>query len=268
MSSQKFSFKDASSSLKDTKLYSAFRILRSEGFRTLLYYLPGMDRIALEKTKKEIETFQDEGSDVNRVLDYAQDFEGYGRYRSIAPMQVDSEICTLVKILQEEQPDTLMEIGTAQGGTLFLWTQALPSVSQFISLDLPGGRFGGGYTKKRVELFEEFTNEELVCIRKDSQNEETLEEIQNILGERKLDFLFIDGDHTYKGVKKDFKRYSALMADGGIIALHDIVDHGPEDDCEVDVFWKEIKQEYETEEIIENSNQGWAGIGLVYMGES
>jgi predicted O-methyltransferase YrrM len=37
------------------------------------------------------------------------------------------------------------------------------------------------------------------------------------------DFLFIDGDHTYQGVKQDFQMYSPLVKKGGIVAFHDIV---------------------------------------------
>lgn len=37
----------------------------------------------------------------------------------------------------------------------------------------------------------------------------------------KIDFLFIDGDHTYNGVKKDFDLYSNILSDNGIIVIHD-----------------------------------------------
>ncbi len=37
----------------------------------------------------------------------------------------------------------------------------------------------------------------------------------------KIDFLFIDGDHSYEGVKKDFDLYSKLLTENGIIVLHD-----------------------------------------------
>lgn len=37
----------------------------------------------------------------------------------------------------------------------------------------------------------------------------------------KIDFLFIDGDHSYEGVKADFELYSKLLTDRGIIAIHD-----------------------------------------------
>lgn len=36
-----------------------------------------------------------------------------------------------------------------------------------------------------------------------------------------IDFLFIDGDHSYEGVKTDFELYSTLLSDRGIIAIHD-----------------------------------------------
>jgi hypothetical protein len=37
----------------------------------------------------------------------------------------------------------------------------------------------------------------------------------------KIDVLFIDGDHSYEGVKSDFELYSTILSDKGIIILHD-----------------------------------------------
>jgi hypothetical protein len=38
---------------------------------------------------------------------------------------------------------------------------------------------------------------------------------------RSIDFLWIDGDHRYKEVKKDFDLWSPFVRAGGIIAFHD-----------------------------------------------
>jgi hypothetical protein len=37
----------------------------------------------------------------------------------------------------------------------------------------------------------------------------------------KIDFLFIDGDHSYDGVKLDFNLYSTILSDNGVIIIHD-----------------------------------------------
>lgn len=37
----------------------------------------------------------------------------------------------------------------------------------------------------------------------------------------KIDLLFIDGDHSYDGVKKDFELYSQILSDNGVIIIHD-----------------------------------------------
>jgi hypothetical protein len=37
----------------------------------------------------------------------------------------------------------------------------------------------------------------------------------------KIDLLFIDGDHSYEGVKKDFDLYSKLLKPNGLILIHD-----------------------------------------------
>jgi hypothetical protein len=38
----------------------------------------------------------------------------------------------------------------------------------------------------------------------------------------KIDYLHIDGDHSYEGVKKDFELYSSIVSENGIITIHDI----------------------------------------------
>lgn len=43
--------------------------------------------------------------------------------------------------------------------------------------------------------------------------------------ERKLRLLWIDGDHTYPGTHADFARFSPHLADGAIIAFHDVLRH-------------------------------------------
>jgi hypothetical protein len=37
----------------------------------------------------------------------------------------------------------------------------------------------------------------------------------------KIDYLHIDGDHSYEGIKKDFELYSTIMSENGIITIHD-----------------------------------------------
>lgn len=42
-----------------------------------------------------------------------------------------------------------------------------------------------------------------------------------VIQDIKIDVLFIDGDHSYMGVKTDFELYSRLLSPNGIIILHD-----------------------------------------------
>jgi hypothetical protein len=40
---------------------------------------------------------------------------------------------------------------------------------------------------------------------------------------RPIRFLWIDGDHTYRGAKEDLELFRAHLADGAIVALHDVL---------------------------------------------
>jgi predicted O-methyltransferase YrrM len=81
----------------------------------------------------------------------------------------------------------------------------------------------------------------------------------------KIDFLMIDGDHTYEGVKADFEIYSKFVRKGGVIAFHDIIDTPLHRElfCRVDKFWNEIKDGKEHDEFIEGSD--WGGIGILWI---
>jgi len=202
----------------------------------------------------------------NKKIDELIDFCFNDVYGLIEPMQIKEEIRELLKIIKESKPKNIMEIGTAWGGTLFLLCKVAPKHSKIISVDLPGSILGGGYPNWRKKLYNSFTtkNQQLNLVKLDSHSKQSYRKIQKIIGDEKLDFLYIDGDHTYEGVKRDFNMYSKLVKEGGIITLHDIVNHPNQPNCNVDRFWKEIKEKYKTKEIISSGNQNWAGIGVIY----
>ena len=41
-----------------------------------------------------------------------------------------------------------------------------------------------------------------------------------------IDFLFIDGDHTWQGLQEDWASWSGKLSIGGIVALHDSANRG------------------------------------------
>jgi len=188
-------------------------------------------------------------------------------YIDIRPVQVYEEILGLVEIVANLKPRRVLEIGTAGGGTLFIWCRLASDDATIISVDLPGGPFGGGYPMWRAVLYRYFRKpqQKLHLIRGDSHDPRTLEKVEKILGGEELDFLFIDGDHTYEGVKRDFEMYSPLVRSGGIVAFHDIVPGPPENVGGVPVFWSEIKHRYRYLEIVRDWRQGGYGIGVLFL---
>jgi len=203
----------------------------------------------------------------NLNLDQLIEFTSNKPGHYVASLQVKSEIAHLLEIVRAFKPKTMMEIGTARGGSLFLFSRVLPENSFILSLDLPGGSFGGGYPFWKIPLYKSFASnsQKIELVRANSHEAKTKDKITEILGERKLDFLFIDGDHTYEGVKRDFELYSSLVKKGGIIAFHDVAHHPAETNCNVDKFWGEVKKKYKHKEFIEDKSQGWGGIGVIYL---
>ena len=182
--------------------------------------------------------------------------------------QKQAEIVSLLRILQKNPPHYVCEIGSASGGTLFLFAKVCSPDALIVSIDL-------GLTFERSVVHSHIGNgqQQLVSIRADSRAPGTICRVRSLLRGHKLDLLFIDGDHSYDGVKADFNNYSPLVREGGFTVFHDIVPDfrnqfgtpTEKDTGEVPRFWREIKQHQKTTEIIEDGKQDGYGIGIVHM---
>jgi predicted O-methyltransferase YrrM len=195
-------------------------------------------------------------TEVSRLVDFAFS-------QTIAPIQIRSELMELGRVIAAAKPVRALEIGTARGGTLFVLCRLAASSATVISLDLPHGAYGGGYSPLRIPLYKRFTSpgQSLHLIRANSHDVDTLQRVRTILGSEPLDYLFIDADHTYEGVKRDFQMYSPLVRKGGTVAFHDIGQG--QAGGEVPRFWSEIKDQYLSREIID-SKEGY-GIGVLQI---
>jgi cephalosporin hydroxylase len=186
---------------------------------------------------------------------------------SISPWQIRSELLQLAEVVDRLRPKAVLEIGTAEGGTFFLWCKLASEDATLISIDLPRGRFGGGYPEWKVPFYMKMakSGQKVTLLREDSHEPATLKKIMDILNGHEIDFLFVDGDHSFEGVKRDFEMYSRFVRSGGIIALHDIVPSPIESGCEVSKFWSEVKTTYRHSEIVESYFQGRRGVGLLFI---
>lgn len=189
-------------------------------------------------------------------------------------VQKRDEFKALLDLLKSAGPlDTVVEIGTAQGGTFFAWCKLGSRTATIVSIDLPGGEFGGGYGEDGIRRMRSYARhrQETHFLQLDSHAPETKQELEKVLNGRKIDFLMVDGDHSYEGVLADYEMYSPLVRHGGLIAFHDIVFHDHVPACQVDRFWNEVRAQFESWEFTkpEEDDRGygvWGGIGVLRVG--
>lgn len=183
----------------------------------------------------------------------------------IAPSQIPNEITQLLKLLSSQPPKTLLEIGTSKGGTFFLFSRVAAPDALLLSLDLPLQPSRVGCPAWRNGLFRSFARaqQQIELVRADSHLPATAIRIRQLLAGRSIDLLFIDGDHSYEGVKTDYQLYSPLVASGGLIAFHDIVPCPADRRCGVPQFWQELKGARQVMEFVADWGQGAFGIGVL-----
>ncbi len=179
----------------------------------------------------------------------------------IRPYQIEEEFKQFAALVAERRARFIMEIGTLKGGTLFTFSRLATSDAKIIYLDLTP------HSRLRGALYRTFTTDggKVVPIIADSHQQASLDKVKSELQGGALDILFIDGDHSYDGVRRDFEMYSPLVRLGGMVAFHDIAEHPPEAGCEVSRLWQELKQHHQHVEIVKDPGQNWAGIGVLYV---
>jgi len=170
-------------------------------------------------------------------------------------IQVYEELVHLGHFLNSLKPHNILEVG-ARGGTFLLFN--LVSTGTKVGVDLDDSF--------KHNIYLSMIGEDFHFLCENSQSIETFEKVKDICPQ--FDFIFIDGDHTYEGVKRDFELYKNLLSPRGYIAFHDIDQNHVFRDIyssdepktgKVRRFWEELDYGTKIEIICQRSN----GIGYV-----
>lgn len=174
---------------------------------------------------------------------------GYGAQQKV------NELAVFLKLLAGLRPKIVVEIGVAEGGTLWAWQRLAPTV---IGVDIA----------PRVTA-----PTDALLITGDSHDESTAGAVEDALVWDPIDCLFLDGDHSYDGVARDYWRYAPLVRRGGLVAFHDIISVAPTpeeaDQHGVAEFWGKTRDGTAREIIDSTPGSGgqwgdqWGGIGVL-----
>lgn len=189
--------------------------------------------------------------------------------------QDDREIAECLKVYQSLSPRRkILEIGSAWGDTLKMWIEHAEPKATLVSVDIlfaPGDHRRDEQIRQHTEVWPALARSFghfLSVFESSSHDPAVIEVVRGILPS--VDWLFIDGDHTYEGCRADFENYAPLVRPGGIIVIHDIIG-GTRPDIEhqpgVIKFWSEIRNRYRNSEIALCGGTNY-GIGLLYVDEN
>jgi cephalosporin hydroxylase len=164
-------------------------------------------------------------------------------------MYQDDEVLQVMEFLDnnlKSKNGGFIEIGSALGGSFHCWGNIIKKgkkISVDLALDESNTPYPPmlseiipTYIERRVNIWKE-TFTDVHQILGDSMDINNINKVEEILNGEKVDFLFIDGNHSYEYHKGDFNNYSKFVRDGGYIAIHDIFGQYRH-------FWHELLAEF------------------------
>lgn len=181
-------------------------------------------------------------------------------------VQVEEELTSFIDLLREHEVSSYLEVGCGNGDTFHEIVSHLPAGALAVAVDLPGAGWSlknsAWYLTKAVEdLKRSGYNAHMIL--GDSTNMQIVNKAAALGG---YDALFIDGDHTLRGVTQDALNYGPLTKK--LVGFHDIADpmrtNMRGETIEVPLFWETIKAAgNKTREFISEGSTMGIGVYLV-----
>jgi len=132
-------------------------------------------------------------------------------------IQLPDDLLRLQEVIYTVQPDVILEIGVAHGGSLIFSASLCKAMGKgkVIGIDLEIRP----HNRKAIEEHDMF--EYITLIEGDSIADETLKKVSEEIGNAGSVLVFLDGCHTKDHVLKELQIYSELVTEGSYIVAMD-----------------------------------------------
>jgi len=158
------------------------------------------------------------------------------KYGGLEIQQIPEEYVEYLWFLKNHKFESYLNIGVGKGGSFLIETYIQPLLKLSVAIDNSSywGNEQKNTIRQNISFLQKNTNTKIVFF--DGTSRKFFDEHPD----EKFDIIFIDGDHSYDGVKFDFINSEKLLKKDGYLVFHDIASH----QCSgVNNLWNEIKKQ-------------------------
>ena len=189
------------------------------------------------------------------------------RFARLGPEGHPADLVRLLSRFSQWRPRWVLDMGTTDGGLLFLLARIAADNAHIIAASLPDQPFPA----EKIPFFQAMARpgQTIHCLTDIADHDALFMAIEKIIGQQRFDCIHIRGNRPLKAVSWDYRKYRGKLRGGGLLAwngIQPIVDPGP-DRNGGDLLWKEVRPLFpQRAEYLEGCRSTSGGIAVIKLG--
>jgi glycosyltransferase involved in cell wall biosynthesis len=188
------------------------------------------------------------------------------RFGRLGPDDHPADLVRLLNRFSQWKPRWVLDMGTTDGGLLFLLARIAADNAHIIAASLPDQPFPA----EKIPFFNAMARpgQTIHCLSDIADHEALYQAVEKIIGPQRFDCIFLRGNRPLNEMRWDYRKYRSRLRPGGLLAwnaIQPVADPGPNQNGG-DLLWKEVRPLFpQRAEYLEGCRSTTGGIAVIKL---